>query len=159
MTAPIQKTCSIPNCTRQARSRGMCNSHYTTWRRKTTIDTTPVSSESLVLEVLPGTIRELAVKAGLCYETVRKIVRSLHERRAIHVEDQTIPCVAGGHYSDVFAIGDGEDFKLPKQTKRQYALRGRRIKHHANRAARTADPLVAALFGSGVRVPTMTAEG
>lgn len=158
MTTPIQKTCSNSNCTRQARSRGMCNSHYTTWRRKTTIDTTPVSSESLVLEVLPGTIRELAAKAGLNYETVRKIVRALHNRKAIHIEDTLPPGLAGGHYIDVFALGAGEDFKVSKQTKHKYALRGRRIKHHANRAPRTADPLVAALFGSGVRLP-LNAEG
>lgn len=151
------KTCSREGCDGEVRGRGMCGTHYCAWRRAQVSIPGRVSAEDLVIEEMPGTLRELAARTGLCYDTVRVAVRMLHIREWINVCSILPPGQEGGQWRDVFDIGQGEDARVSKWKKHQYALRSRRQRRIENAerkelAAECAkippmDPLVGALFG------------
>lgn len=147
--------CSRPGCCREVRTRGMCASHYTAWyrtQRKLSKLPRKQPAEDLIMEALPGTIRQLCNETGLSYRTVSEAVVLLRLREWVHVEDVLPPCsILGGRLVNVYGVGPAKDARVTKATKKQHELRGRRRRYQVMRAPHLPDPLIGALFGSSAR--------
>lgn len=146
---PWKKECSREGCAKMAESRGMCDTHYTYWRRHQVKMPVKQLAEDLVIDELPGTRHQLTERTGLAYETVCNVIKQLRLREWVHIEDRLPPMETNSNYEDVFAIGQGEDYKVPRALRLQNARRTRQAWYAVNKAKppRRRDHLVGALFG------------
>jgi hypothetical protein len=128
------KTCSRVGCERQARARGMCDSHYTMFMRTYTGPRVVHDSPALVGEQMPGTFYQLAERTKMSYDTVHLIVAKLHANGEAFICDWLPPmCFQGSRWMAVFNLGRGRD-KLPPTDAEKRAHRNSR--NRSKRAAK-----------------------
>jgi hypothetical protein len=142
-------TCKRDGCCAKVRARGLCNNHYTQWRNKLGRKLGIANSEDVIRAAMPATMKDIAERTGLKYETVRKAVAKMRREGRAHVEDYRPPTdESGSRYTMIIADGPGEDVKRSKKQVREEALAVRRAWYAANKSRpRRGDPLVLALFG------------
>lgn len=146
MKAP--RTCSRDGCTNIHRARGLCNNHYVQWRRTAKLNVTMFDTPGLLLAAMPGTVKELAARCCIQYETARKACAKLRAENKAHIEDHVPPEHHGRPYIAILTAGPGVDAVVTKKQRRENHLLARRKWYHANESKpRFNDPLVAALFG------------
>lgn len=128
------KLCSHEGCEKKVRARGMCNNHYTQWRRKCPIQLAKSDTRERILGALPGTKKQVAEALGERYETVRKTMTKMHVEGLIHIEDHLPPENQGRDYVAVFTVGPGEDHKVTKRQRHDDHLAARRAWYCRNAA-------------------------
>lgn len=124
--------CKHEGCGGEIRARGMCNNHYTQWRRKCPIQLAKSDTRERLLAAMPGTVKQLADMVGIKYETARKAVRKLHAEQLVHIEDHLAPENQGRDYVAIFTVGPGEDSKVTKKQRYEDHLAARRAWYHRN---------------------------
>lgn len=117
------RICKHEGCGRSTRGRGMCNRHYMAWRRANPeILTVQQISDQIVMDALPGTLREVAARTGLHHETVSKVLKRLNvwQGRQVCIYDYRPPAVAGQHWTALWKMGGGRNYTLPTSRKRAH---------------------------------------
>lgn len=102
------------------RGRGMCNTHYMAWRRANPeFLTVQKISDQLVMDALPGTMRQVAHVTGLHVETVSAVLKRLNVRgrREVCIYDYLPPKVPGQHWTALWKTGSGANYRLPASRK------------------------------------------
>jgi hypothetical protein len=150
-------TCRREGCTREARTRGMCSSHYTVWRKQMKrkgLFTSPEPIEKRMLDAMPGTYEEIAKAAGHGYWWIQKQVDLLHKDGKAHVSGHQPPADSpGSRWRRIFTAGPGEDVVLTNEKKRKHALARRREREGLQKTRGkkpkdfTYDPVMTALYG------------
>lgn len=128
------KTCKREGCCAKVTARGLCNNHYTQWRRKNPFPLAKSDTRERVLAAMPGTMMQIAAGMDVTYEAVRKAVRKLHAEGLCHIEDHEMPDNCGRNFTAVYAAGPGEDHKVTKKMRHENHLRNRRAWYARNDA-------------------------
>lgn len=131
------QNCKHAECCRPVRARGMCNTHYMAWRRANPeFPTVRQNSDQAVLDVLPGTLREIAAKTGLHHETVSAVLKRLNKwkGRQVCIYDYRPPTVAGEIWTPLWKAGSAANYKLEEERRRTHAKVVKDRTRPANRA-------------------------
>lgn len=140
--------CRVEGCENEMKARGMCDKHYRRWHRATLVKPTVYHSHDLILQVLPGTMVEIAEATGLHYETVLNATGRLHEEGKIHIDEWSKGNNGYSKYVAIYDIGPGPDAKQPsRRQKLADRLESQRANYHRRKLQRAGEPMVNALFG------------
>lgn len=145
------RICKHEGCNRPARGRGMCTTHYMSWRRKNPdILTVEKLSDKVVLEALPGTMRQVAEITGLHPETVAAVLKRLNVwgSREVCIYDYLPPAGPGLHWTPLWKTGGGRNYVLPIE----------RRKAHAREIKRRTRPEYKAKLAAGMVAPAPRAS-
>lgn len=102
----------------------MCNTHYMAWRRANPEHPTVTeNSNQAVLDVLPGTLREISAKSGLHHETVSRVLKRMNvwKDRQVHIYDYRPPQAPGEAWRPLWKAGSTANYKLPEERRRAHA--------------------------------------
>lgn len=128
------KLCKVEGCLVHATHRGMCQRHYTPWKRRNPHLNTYRDTERAVLAALPGTVGEISGAAGVSWEGVRRALDDLYAAGQLHVGDWKRPIKPGERWLPIYVAGQGEDAKVSKAQRHEHGLQLRRARARRNEA-------------------------
>lgn len=147
------KTCKVAGCCRNVRSRGMCDSHYTMWRRVFVVEVGPLKPLCMtaeILAVLPAMIEDAATRSGTCYETARIAIKQAKAEGKVYICGWNSPAETHGgqRWVPIYERGSKPDAVVSAAEKRAHALARRRSLHIIVKARRAPNNWLGPLMGA-----------
>lgn len=128
------RTCKEDGCAGHASHRGMCQRHYSVWRKLNPGVSTYRDTEDAVMDALPGTVGEICAMAGISWEGARRALDDLHEAKRLHVGEWQPPIKPGARWLPRYVAGEGEDVKLTFYERKEHRMSMRRARDSRRKA-------------------------